>query len=161
MQDNKVLWVIITTILVVIFAYSLFFSRPSYIVTFDSSGGAAVNEQEISRNDSVTRPNDPVREGYNFVGWILNNEEFDFETPVTGAMTLVASWDAIILTVTFNSNGGTAVEDLEIAHGNALDRPSNPTRRNFRFVEWRLDGEAFDWDTPITEDIELVAHWRR
>jgi len=31
----------------------------------------------------------------------------------------------------------------------------------FEFVEWQLNGVAFDFDTAITEDITLVASWKK
>jgi len=164
MQDNKVLWGIITTVLVIVFTYSLFFSRPSYIVTFDSNGGTIVAEQNIRRNDSAERPEEPIREGYRFNGWTNDDETYNFDRRVTENITLIARWEVMMHTITFDSNQGSEVESITIRHGEVAQRPDNPTRSNHRFSYWRYndeDGERFDWNEPITEDISLRARWQR
>lgn len=162
MQDNKILWGIITTVLVIVFIYSLFFSRPTFIVTFDSNGGTAVNSQDVLKNDLIEEPIEPIKEGYIFEAWMLDEETFDISSvTIQGDITLVASWEPIIYTISFDSNGGNELDDIEIAHGEIAERPDNPRRSGRRFLYWHQDGERFDFDTPITEDINLRARWER
>jgi|GEM_PF-2504847 len=63
--------------------------------------------------------------------------------------------------VTFNSDGGSAVAPQSIYRNERITRPTAPTRANHAFVEWRRDGEStpFDFSTPITAPITLVAVW--
>ncbi|MCL2166451.1 MAG: InlB B-repeat-containing protein, partial [Clostridiales bacterium] len=42
---------------------------------------------------TVPRPSDPVMYGYSFVGWFLDDAEFDFDSPITGDIVLVAHWE--------------------------------------------------------------------
>jgi len=68
-----------------------------YTVNFDSKGGTAVSSQTVLYGETVTKPADPVKEGYNFADWYLDNEIFtdvwDFETDtVTGNLALYAMW---------------------------------------------------------------------
>ena len=162
MQDNKTLWVVITTILVAVFAYSLFFNSPTYTVTFDSDGGTTISEQAIRRNRFAEVLENPVREGYQFVGWMVNDELVELsEKAITGNTTFKALWEAKTYTITFDSGRGTEVEPIEVNHGEAASRPTNPTRDNRRFHYWSYEGERFNWDTPIYQDKELVAVWRR
>lgn len=64
-------------------------------VTFDSYGGSDVATQYIIEGDKVTEPSDPTKEDYTFVAWVdENEEEFDFDTEVTGHLTLTATWEA-------------------------------------------------------------------
>lgn len=63
--------------------------------------------------------------------------------------------------VTFNTNGGTLVESVELKRGETLVRPADPTKQGYIFVEWELNGEAFDFTTPITEDITLTASFKK
>ena len=43
----------------------------------------------------IVKPRDPTREGYIFAGWYLNGELFDFNTKITGDITLEARWTKI------------------------------------------------------------------
>lgn len=63
-----------------------------YNVTFDSNGGSEVASQKVNENDRAQKPVSPTKDGYLFVKWTLNGEEYDFTQPVMGHMTLVASW---------------------------------------------------------------------
>ncbi len=72
----------------------------SYTVTFDVNGGnETIADQTVESGKLVSKPEDPTKEGHTFAGWLLNGEEYDFNTPVTGNITLTASW-------TENSQGG-------------------------------------------------------
>lgn len=66
------------------------------------------------------------------------------------------------VTVTFNSDGGSAVEAQEIDKGGKATKPNNPTKEDHTFAGWFLDGAttAFDFNTVINESITLTAHWK-
>lgn len=69
-----------------------------YTVTFDANGGILSGSTfvAVKENDKVARPeNDPERNGYVFDGWLLANAPYDFNTEVTGNITLIAQWTAI------------------------------------------------------------------
>ncbi|MCI6634122.1 MAG: InlB B-repeat-containing protein [Clostridiales bacterium] len=65
------------------------------------------------------------------------------------------------VTVSFNSNGGTAVDPQTIEKGGKATRPDNPTMDGYTFVNWYLDGNVYDFNTPVTEDITLHAQWKK
>ncbi len=60
--------------------------------------------------------------------------------------------------VTFDSNDGRAAVTREIIQGNTTTNLMI-TRDGYTFQGWYLDGELFDFDTPITADIILQAKW--
>jgi len=64
-------------------------------------------------------------------------------------------------TVTFDSNGWSAVTWQTVEYGKTATQPTNPTRNGYNFKEWRLSGSTttFNFSTPITWDIILVAQW--
>ena len=73
----------------------------TYMVTFDSAGGSDVPSQEVVSGNLATEPTAPTREGFTFAGWYLGDTAYNFNTPVTGNITLVAHWtDAKTYTVT-------------------------------------------------------------
>jgi uncharacterized repeat protein (TIGR02543 family) len=102
----------------------------------------------------------PTRAGYIFNGWQLNGQNFAANTPITSAITLTALWIAPqTFTVTFNSNGGSAVTAIQATEGQPITLPAAPTRSGYTFVGWTLDGENFDAGMPITSNIILRAEW--
>ena len=69
-------------------------------------------------------------------------------------------------TVSFNTNGGSAVSPQNVAdNGNAEVPETNPTKRGYKFIGWYTEdqypnGNQFDFEnTPITDDLELLAKW--
>ena len=66
---------------------------PEYQVTFDSAGGTEIDLQTVRRDEKATRPSDPTKEGYIFDNWYLNGKVYNFDTPVTENITLVAKWN--------------------------------------------------------------------
>jgi uncharacterized repeat protein (TIGR02543 family) len=71
-------------------------SQVKCTVKFDLNGGdsAPIANQKLMAGNKIVKPADPSRTGYTFTGWYLNGEEFDFNTPITGDITLVAHWKA-------------------------------------------------------------------
>lgn len=63
-------------------------------------------------------------------------------------------------TVTFDSDGGSAVSSVTVNAGDSITAPQNPTRRGYLFQSWQLDGEDFDFDSVITKNITLKATWK-
>lgn len=74
-------------------AIKLYVPKPvKYTVTFDKNDGSATTSVEVIKNEKVAQPENPSRDGYTFNYWTLNAVEYDFDTPVTDNITLVANW---------------------------------------------------------------------
>ena len=67
----------------------------TYTVTFDSDGGSDVEAQVIAFGENANKPEDPIREGYSFIGWYLNEVEHDFSQVVEQDMHLLAMWEQV------------------------------------------------------------------
>ncbi|PKK86764.1 MAG: hypothetical protein CVV63_03800, partial [Tenericutes bacterium HGW-Tenericutes-8] len=66
-----------------------------YLVTFDTTGGNTINAIQIRENSVVAKPSNPTKTGYTFVNWHQDSENgdiYDFSTPITGDITLYASY---------------------------------------------------------------------
>lgn len=77
-------------------------------VKFDTQGGSSVNGQTPASGSTVTKPTDPTREGYTFVGWYTDEactKAYDFSVAVTADITLYAKW--IKNAVAPDGNGGS------------------------------------------------------
>lgn len=64
-------------------------------VVFDTQGGSIIESQSIEMNRYPNRPNNPSKDGYDFVYWYIDNieEEYLFSIPVTSNITLKALWE--------------------------------------------------------------------
>ena len=62
-------------------------------------------------------------------------------------------------TVTFNTDGGTLIESVEVNKGEKVDEPVAPTKEGFNFDGWYLNDVLFNFDTVIDGDITLNAKW--
>ena len=64
------------------------------------------------------------------------------------------------ITVSFDSNGGSAIADAtELACGDLLKRPADPTMPDANFLGWYRVGEKFDFSAPVTMNMTLTAGW--
>ena len=61
-------------------------------------------------------------------------------------------------TVTFDSDGGSDVDQQEICNTSAI-KPSDPKKDGYDFAGWYLGDTQYTFDTKITTDITLKAHW--
>ena len=132
--------------------------------TFNSAGGNSVPTQSVKEYEAAVRPEDPEREGWIFKGWTLNGETYDFDTPLTEDIVLVAAWEKIpdptYYKVVFDTDGGTEVETQTVKEGE-LATEKTPTREGYRFKGWLLENSSYDFSSPVTENITLVAAWER
>lgn len=66
-------------------------------------------------------------------------------------------------TVTFDSDGSSAVESQKVYEGNPIKRTVVPTKAGFHFLGWYRDAErtiAWNFDTDhVTSDLTLYAGW--
>ena len=83
------------------------------------------------------------------------------------AVLLLAACGTTKYTVTFDSQGGTTVEAVEVESGKLVERPADPTKEaqegnKLSFKGWFTDAAAtaaFTFDTPIKGNITLYAGW--
>ena len=144
-----------------------------YTVTFNAYGGFPTpDEQHVKSGGKAVLPVEPTLKGYIFAFWYLGEDEqnataYDFNTPVTENITLTAKWNINKYTVTFNSYGGTPVPPKqEVEYGHTATKPADPTLKGYTFAFWYLgedeqNATAYDFNTPVTENITLTAKWEK
>ena len=91
-------------------------------VTFSTDGGLPVPDvQRVKYGENAVRPAEvPVKEGFKFEGWILNNVDYKFDIPVSEDIELTAKYVAeYTLTITSGANGSVKVTRNN-AQGDAL-----------------------------------------
>ena len=140
-----------------------------YTVTFESNGGTEVESQQVKQGATVTKPADPTREGYTFAGWYYDPEltdgsAFNFEAAMYDNLTLYAKWTEtkVFHTITFDTQGGSTIEPVQVEDGELLPRPEDPVREGYEFLGWYWDPmyqQSYFFDTPVTGDYTIYAQW--
>ena len=127
----------------------------NYTVTFDTNGGSKVNSQTVPYGETAEAPAIPAKTGYTFAGWYLEGEKFNFSTPVTKDMTLTAKWTANQYTITFDTDGGSAVAPITQDYGTAITAPEAPTKTGYTFAGWNPVLPA----AMPAENLTITAQW--
>jgi uncharacterized repeat protein (TIGR02543 family) len=122
-----------------------------YTISFDSNGGSTVSSITQDYGSSVTAPAAPTKAGHAFAGW---SPSVPATMPVGGA-SLTAQWTINQYTVTFDSNGGSAVSSITQDYGSAITAPANPTRTGYYFTGWSPVVPA----TMPLNGVTLTAQW--
>ena len=133
-----------------------------FVVNFDSQGGSSVMYQYVLLGGQVKKPNNPIRAGYEFNMWLINGSPYNFSTPVSSSFTLVALWTSTSINehiVTFDTQGGSSVSSQTVTSGEVVVKPTDPSKTDYAFNGWLLYSLPYDFSTPVTSDITLVASW--
>ena len=83
-------------ILLLVAVTAFLIKHNGFTVRFDTDGGSYVESQKVLHSETISVPENPVREGYTFDGWYLDRDHtvrFDPSVDtVTQSMTLYAAW---------------------------------------------------------------------
>ena len=169
MKEKKklIIGLIISLLLIVIAIFLVLFmsKNKKIIITFDSDGGVEVEKLKIKKGSSITLP-ETEKEGFIFIGWYNEEDKVSSSTKYYVDTKLVANWlpeDAKTYKITFDSDGGTKVDDLIIECDTELKLPENPTKNGYIFVSWVDQNERAILDGALLacEDITLKANWKQ
>lgn len=64
-------------------------------------------------------------------------------------------------TISFDSNGGSAMPSQTVGAGDKASRPTDPTYAPHSFLCWNNGPELHDFSAPVASDITLTAKWTR
>jgi len=76
--------------------------------------------------------------------------------------TPTPSPEPVYYTVTFNSNGGTAIASQSVMNNHTVAAPESPTQNGYTFGGWYSDSaltQTFSFETPIAANTTLYAKW--
>lgn len=161
-KKNNMVVPVIIAILIVLLLFFLLWGR-KYNVKFDVDG-VIVETQKVKKNETATKPEDPTKAGYQFANWYLEDEIFDFNTPITKNITLVAKWEGDWITKNYviTIDYGDYKKTINVEKGKLPDLPVPEAKLGEEFVGWEDEnGNPFDPNTPITKDITLVPKWQK
>ena len=98
---------------------------------------------------------DPTREGYRFTGWSALPETMPNEEVV-----ITSGWAKEKYTLSFNTDGGSTIEDMQVTFGEDIDVPANPTKTGYTFAGWDKEIPETTPDLGNNNDvITYTASW--
>ncbi len=132
----------------------------THAVKFMVSEGKLYHTSHVVDGETLEAPIPPPSKTQVFLGWYLGEEKFDFENHViTKPIQLTAKWGARkAFVITFNTDGGTAVDPQYIIAGNPITEP-NTEKAHHKLKYWTYNGVVWDFSTEPTSNMELVAVW--
>lgn len=154
-----------------LYAYWTWDEYTAQFITFD--GDTSIPPQtDLRYGNLLTKPSpDPEREHYTFGAWhtVQNPEDdttvWDFEkTKITGDMCLYASWTPDVYTLSFETNGGSALEPVKVTYGTYVpDESMKTTKEGYVLAGWYRDPELTQLFVPASEYVDhtmtIYAKW--
>ena len=153
------------------------YDGPTVTVSYAPNGGSGTMEPvEVLPDCIFVLPEcgftEPV--GTTFSGWKVSGVMGSDGEPVTGPFPagnaillsgtdalLTAQWERAQYTVSFYTEDGSNGDAQTVPHGDNAVRPGDPAKQGCVFLGWQLDGQDYDFDTPVTDDITLRAVWEK
>ena len=122
-----------------------------YTITFETDGGSDVVPITQDYGTEITKPADPTKTGYTFIGW---SEAIPATMPAKN-MTITAKWNINQYTITFDTVGGSTIESITQDYGTAINAPAAPTKTGHTFAGWDKTIPA----TMPAESVTITAKW--
>ena len=125
----------------------------TYTLAFDANGGTPVDTIVQNYDTALVPPANPSRTGYTFLGW----EPALPDSIPPYDITYTAQWQVNSYALSFDSDGGTAVDTIVQNYDTALVPPADPSRTGHLFAGWM---PALPDSIP-PHDAHYVAMWQR
>ena len=132
-------------------AYTATWQINQYTIVFDKNDGSETSSITQDYATEVETPATPERTGYTFAGWL---PEVPSTIPAENTIC-VAQWTINQYTITFNTDGGSAIDPITQDYATTVTAPAVPTRDGYTFAGW-------DKDIPTTipaENVTITATW--
>ena len=152
-----------------------FLKKVNYTVSYNVNGGSAVADTTVLNGKTLAKPDDPTKEGCNFIGWYADSEfktPFAFgATPILANTTVYARFETAnpeqneyIATYVVDDNAAYATQ--KTIGGVLYDLPT-PSKANATFAGWWMsdyeDAEKLTCKytgQTLTENATLYAVWQ-
>ncbi|MFA5764859.1 MAG: InlB B-repeat-containing protein [Bacilli bacterium] len=142
-------------------------------ITYQTNDGNVIPMININSASPQWNPTIPLREGYLFVHYCIDES---LSTPYTPeallnnkSLTLYARWleadNETEVIVSFVTSGGTYISSQLILKGTIINEPTSPSMGKFAFSHWTyydvFEGkeEIFDFAKPINDHTTLYAQY--
>lgn len=148
----------------------------TFSVEYDGNGstsGTAPDSQTAAYSSTIELQSNTgtlSKNGYTFIGWNSKADgtgtsygEGAYYTIPADDTTLFAVWSINQYTLTFDSNGGSAISPITQNYNTSVAAPADPTRDEYAFEGWFIDSgltssAAFPY--TLTDNTILYAKWK-
>lgn len=139
----------------------------THTVTFYNETDVEYMKTTVQSGSTVSKPADPVKEGYTLSSWNLGSPsgtQYDFSTPVFADLKLYANWTINKYPVSFVMNGhGTQIPSQNVAYNTQAEEPTPaPAEEGYTFNGWYTDTgltAEYDFTVPVKSAVTLYANW--
>lgn len=140
-----------------------------YVVTFNGNGRGNTTTSKVNYGSKVAKPANPTATGYTFGGWYTDSgctKAFDFNTAITGNITLYAKWTVAQCTVTYDFAGRAKNLVTKVNYGSETSVPASslPDIKGYSFrgcFTTKAYAQKWNFHTPITKDIILYCKYTK
>jgi len=143
--------------------------RDVYTLTYAAGAGGTLGgatAQTVSSGGSGSAVTAVASSGYHFVNWSDGNTANPrTDTNVTGNLSVTANFALTPIntyTISFNSNGGSAVAPITQNYNTLVCAPTAPTRTGYTFAGWCSDSGLilpYTFTTMPASNMTLYAKW--
>ena len=138
----------------------------TYVVRFKDDT-AVLKIVNVKSGTPVSRPENPTKKGYEFIGWYNDDgqTEFDFNSYINSDTIILAKWKAKEYKITFNYNGGTSsTESKNVLFGEVYGELPSTSKKGYTFEGWYTEessGVVVTTDSVYKTDGNqtLYARW--
>lgn len=121
--------------------------KPTYTVKFYDWDGTVISTQAVTEGESAVLPENPTKDGYNFLGWDKSVSNIKEDTE------FYADFEKKQYTVVFVDWENQQIEIKKFNHGDVLVAPEAETVEGYAFKGW--DSE----NTIVTQDMVVTAQY--
>jgi len=128
-------------------------------ITKDNKKYKLDNKQTKSaETDSTVTEN-----AHTYDGYAAEKSSLSGKVTEDGSLVLDFYYNKKQYKITFDSKGGTEVDDQTKSYGEKVDEPKDPTREGYKFLYWyeEINGKKiiYDFDRAVNSDKKLIAEW--
>ena len=135
------------------------------VISFNTHGGSLIEAITYDGTINLVQPVDPIKEGYSFNGWYLDEALtilYTWQAKPQTSYVLHASWTINMYTIYFITYGGSTVDNLQVAYQTPLNLSNLTEKDGYTFEGWYIDNdfiEPFVDDKMPAHDVILHAKW--
>lgn len=143
-----------------------------YVINFNTDGGSTIPPMPVTFGEPVTAPQNPIKEGYDFVEWSPELPKVMGDIGENGSsMEVKAVWEAKKYPVSLNANGGLLSNGeetfsmAEVPFDTVLSTVApvaDPQRDGYKFLGWTTAGTTGYVTIPAKQPvggIDYTAKW--
>lgn len=134
----------------------------NYTITYNLNNGLKDIIVVVNENDIVSKPEDPSRIGYIFIGWFLDDIEFIFNNHINSDLTIDAHWvkETVKYNVEIVLDNGQQNISYRVIEFEKVTKPQDPVKNGYNFIGWYLGDNVYDFNSEVTSNIRIEARYR-